>query len=159
MKNLFRKIIKPITMPYWWQDFLLILPRVVIGYLLTSDFGAAKFGLPWSPPENNLKLFEVAFWFPNDIAEYGGIFSAFPKFFAWMAAFSEGVGGIFLMLGLLTRPFAFLIFITMFVAAFVQQSGQGTWNMLPAMGIMWVSLFYLVLGSGRFGVDYLIKRK
>lgn len=146
-------------MPFWWQDLQFAVPRIVCGYLLTSDFGAAKFGLPWSPADNNLKFFEVAFWFPNDVAEYGGIFAMFPAFFAWMGAFSEAVGGIFLLLGLLTRPFAVLIFITMFVAAFFQQMNQGVWNMLPAMGIMWVSLFYSILGSGRFGLDYIIAKK
>lgn len=146
-------------MPFGWQDLLFTLPRLVYGYLLTSDFGAAKFGLPWSPPDNNLGFFEVAYWFPNDVAAYGGLFAKFPAFFAWMGAFSEGVGGIFLMLGLLTRPFAFLIFATMFVAAFFQQFDQGTWNMLPALGMMWVSLFYMVLGSGRFGIDALITKK
>jgi putative oxidoreductase len=153
------KIFNPIQMPFWWQDLLFAIPRIVYGYLLTSDFGAAKFGLPWSPEDNNLKFFEVAFWFPNDVAEYGGIFASFPAFFAWMGAFSEGVGGIFLLLGLFTRPFAFLIFITMFVAVFFQQINQGVWNMLPAMGIMWISLFYIVLGSGRWGLDYLISKK
>ncbi len=146
-------------MPFWWQDLLFAVPRIVCGYLLTSDFGAAKFGLPWSPADNNLKFFEVAFWFPNDVAEYGGIFAMFPAFFAWMGAFSEALGGIFLLLGLLTRPFAVLIFITMFVAAFFQQMNQGVWNMLPAMGMMWVSLFYSILGSGRFGLDYIIAKK
>ncbi len=146
-------------MPFWWQDLLFAVPRIVSGYLLTSDFGAAKFGLPWSPADNNLKFFEVAFWFPNDVAEYGGIFAMFPAFFAWIGAFSEAVGGIFLLLGLLTRPFAVLIFITMFVAAFFQQMNQGVWNMLPAMGMMWVSLFYSILGSGRFGLDYIIAKK
>ena len=146
-------------MPFWWQDLMFAVPRIVCGYLLTSDFGAAKFGLPWSPADNNLKFFEVAFWFPNDVAEYGGIFAMFPAFFAWMGAFSEAVGGIFLLLGLLTRPFAVLIFITMFVAAFFQQMNQGVWNMLPAMGMMWVSLFYSILGSGRFGLDYIIAKK
>lgn len=154
-----KKILIPIQMPFWWQDLLFAVPRIVCGYLLTSDFGAAKFGLPWSPADNNLKFFEVAFWFPNDVAEYGGIFAMFPVFFAWMGAFSEAVGGIFLLLGLFTRPFSLLIFFTMFVAVFFQQFNQGTWNMLPAMGIMWVSLFYSILGSGRFGIDYLITKK
>lgn len=152
-------ILYPIVLPKWWQDFLLILPRLVYGYMLTSDFGASKFGLPWSPPDNNLALFDVAFWFPQDVAAYGGIFKMFPVFFAWMGAFSEAVGGIFLMLGLLTRPFSFLILCTMLVAIFCQQFNNGTWNMLPAMGIMWVSLYTLVLGSGRFGLDYLITKK
>ncbi|WP_336689558.1 MULTISPECIES: DoxX family protein [unclassified Chryseobacterium] len=154
-----KRIFTPIQMPFWWQDLLFAIPRIVCGYLLTSDFGAAKFGLPWSPADNNLKFFEVAFWFPNDVAEYGGIFAMFPAFFAWMGAFSEAVGGIFLLLGLFTRPFAVLVFITMFVAVFFQQMNQGVWNMLPAMGIMWVSLFYIILGSGRFGLDYIIAKK
>lgn len=154
-----QSIIDPIRMPLWWQDLLFMIPRIFYGYLLTSDFGAAKFGLPWSPVDNNLGLFEVAFWFPNDVAAYGGIFAKFPVFFAWMGAFSEGVGGIFLMLGLLTRPFALLTFATMFVAVYFQQAAQGMWNMLPAMGIMWVSLFYIVLGSGRFGIDSVISKK
>jgi putative oxidoreductase len=154
-----QKLFKPIILPFWWQDVLLLLPRVVCGYLLTADFGSAKFGLPWSPPDNNLGFFEVAYWFPNDVAAYGGIFAQFPAFFAWMGAFSEAVGGIFLLLGLLTRPFSFLITCTMLVAIFCQQFNQGTWNMLPAMGIMWVSLYTLVLGSGRFGADYLIANR
>lgn len=146
-------------MPAWWQDLLLLIPRLVCGYLLTSNFGAAKFGLLWSPTDNNLGLFEVAFWFPNDVTEYGGIFKMFPIFFAWMGAFSEAVGGIFLMLGLQTRLFSFLILCTMLVAIFMQQMGNGVWNMLPAVGFAWVSLCTMIIGSGRFGIDYLISKK
>lgn len=154
-----KSIFQPVLMPKWWQDLLLLLPRLICGYLLTADFGAAKFGLPWSPPDNNLGLFEVAFWFPQDVAAYGGIFSKFSVFFAWMGAFSEAVGGIFLLLGFFTRPFSFLIVCTMLVAICFQQFNQGTWNMLPAMGIMWVALYNLVIGSGRFGIDFLISKK
>ena len=146
-------------LPYWWQDALLALPRILCGWWLTTDFGASKFGLPWSPPENNLGLFEVAFWFPEDVASYGGIFELFPVFFAWMGAFSEAVGGLFLLLGLQTRLWSLLIICTMLVAVFMQQFSQGLWNMLPALGILWVALYSLVLGSGRFGLDYLIIKK
>jgi putative oxidoreductase len=153
-----KRLTNPILMPSWWQDALFLLPRLICGYLLTANFGASKFGLPWSPADNNLGFFEVAFWFPNDAAEYGGIFKMFPAFFAWMGAFSEAVGGIFLMLGLQTRLFSFLILCTMLVAALIQQAGE-SWNMLPALGFAWVSLFTMILGSGRFGVDYLISKK
>jgi len=149
----------PILMPAWWQDLLLLIPRLVCGYLLTSNFGAAKFGLPWSPADNNLGFFEVAFWFPNDVAEYGGIFKMFPVFFAWMGAFSEAVGGIFLLLGLQTRIFSFFILCTMLVAIFMQQMGNGAWNILPAVGFAWVSLYTVIIGSGRFGIDYLNYKK
>jgi putative oxidoreductase len=140
----------------WLADFMLAIPRIVSGYLLTSDFGAAKFGLPWSPPDNNLHFFEVAFWFPNDVKAYGGIFAQFPIFFAWMGAFSEAVGGLFLMLGLLSRPFAVLVAATMLTAIFMQQISQGLWNALPAIGFLWVMLYTFVLGSGRLGLDYWI---
>ena len=157
--KILQHLTNPILMPVWWQDLLLLLPRVVCGYLLTSNFGAAKFGLPWSPADNNLGFFEVAFWFPNDVAAYGGIFKMFPVFFAWMGAFSEAVGGIFLLLGLQTRIFSFLILCTMLVAIFMQQMGNGAWNMLPAAGFAWVSLYTMIIGSGRFGIDYLIFKK
>ena len=154
-----KRLLKPINMPLWWQDIIFTLPRIVCGYLLAADFGAAKFGLPWTPADKNLGLFEVAFWFPQDVAEYGGIFAMFPIFFAWMGAFSEAVGGIFLFLGLQTRIASFLITCTMLVAIFMQQIHNGTWNMLPAMGFLWVSMFSMVLGSGRFGIDYIISKK
>lgn len=63
------------------------------------------------------------------------------------------------MFGLLTRPFAFLLVITMLVAIFCQQWDEGVWNMLPAMGFLWVSLYALILGSGKAGADYWIARK
>lgn len=154
-----KQIFNPILMPKWWQDLLLTFPRIIYGYLLAVDFGSSKFGMPWSPDDKNLGFFEVVFWFPNDVAAYGGIFAQFPVFFAWMGAFSEAVGGIFLILGLLTRPFAFLIMCTMLVAIFMQQINQGVWNTLPAMGILWVALFNLILGSGRFGIDHLISKR
>ena len=154
-----KKLLQPITMPHWLQDFLFTIPRVVCGYLLTTDFGAAKFGLPWSPLDNNLGFFEVAFWFPNDVAAYGGIFALFPAFFAWMGAFSEAVGGLFLLFGFQTRIASFLILCTMLVAVFMQQFSNGLWNMLPALGFLWVSLFTTVLGSSRFGIDFLLSKK
>ena len=157
--KLLQRISNPIKMPFWWQDLLLAISRIVCGFLLTSNFGSAKFGLPWSPADNNLGFFEVAFWFPRDVAEYGGIFAIAPAFFAWMGAFSEAVGGIFLVLGFQTRIASFLIFSTMMVAIFAQQINNGMWNMLPALGFLWVSLFTLILGSGRFGIDYLQTKK
>ncbi len=154
-----RKITSPVLLPSWWQDLLVAIPRIVCGYLLTSSFGADKFGLPWSPADKNLGLFEIVFWFPGDVANYGVIFAHFPVFFAWMAGFSEAVGGLFLLFGFQTRIASFFILATMLGAIFLQQIQQGMWNTLPALGFLWVSLYTLTLGSGRFGVDYLIANK
>ena len=157
--KLLKRITKPITMPFWWQDVLFAFPRILCGFLLTSSFGAAKFGMPWSPEDRNLGLFEVVFWFPKDVEAYGGLFAAFPIFFAWMGAFSEAVGGLLLLLGLQTRIASFLIICTMLVAIFMQQINEGLWNCLAAMGFLWIGIFYMILGSGRFGIDYLIPKK
>jgi putative oxidoreductase len=158
MKILY-KITKPIILPHWLQDLFLAIPRIVCGFLLTSNFGASKFGLPWSPVDKNLGLFEVAFWFPKDVSHYGGIFAAFPIFFAWIGAFSEAIGGIFLLIGFQTRIASFLIMSTMLVAIFMQQINNGLWDCLAAMGFLWVAMAYLILGSGRFGIDYLLNKK
>lgn len=156
--NLFTKITKPILLPHWSQDIFIAIPRIVCGYLLSFDFGADKFGMPWSPIDKNLGLFEVAFWFPNDVASYGGIFAIAPVFLAWMGAIAEAVGGLLLLFGLQTRIASFLVMSTMLVAIFMQQINQGLWNCLAAMGFLWVAMFYLVLGSGRFGIDYLLTK-
>ena len=70
--KLLTKFTKPILLPHWSQDLFLTFPRIVCGYLLAFNFGADKFGMPWSPADANLGFFEVAFWFLHDVARYGG---------------------------------------------------------------------------------------
>jgi putative oxidoreductase len=77
----------------------------------------------------------------------------------WLAAASEAIGGLFLVFGFKNRVAAFLIGCTMLVAIFFQKFGEGTWNMLPAMGFLWISLYSIVLGSGKIGVDYLLSKR
>ena len=159
MKTVLKQLITPITQKHWFADLLFATTRFICGMLLTIDFGAAKFGMPWTPSDKNLGLFEIVDWFPTDVAAYGGLFAMAPVFFAWMAGFSEAVGGLLLALGLKTRVASFLILCTMLVAILFQKWGQGTWGMLPAMGFLWISIYNLYLGSGRFGLDYLISKK
>lgn len=154
-----KKLITPYLMPHLMQDLVLAIPRITFGYFLAVNFGASKFGMPWSDTDKNLKLFEIAFWFPTDVAKYGGVFAMFPIFLAWMAAFSETIGGCAWVLGFQTRLFSFLIFCTMLVVVFVHQMQNGLWNMMPGMGILFTSLFGMIQGSGRFGLDYLISKK
>jgi putative oxidoreductase len=104
-------------------------------------------------------LFEVASWFPEDVAKFGVPFSLMPWLFAWLAAASEAIGGLFLAAGFQTRISAFLILCTMLVAVFFQKWDQGTWAMLPAMGFLWVSIYSLILGSGKLSFDYLISKR
>jgi len=154
--HLYKYFNNPVLQKSVWADLLLFIPRFVCGMLLAIDFGASKFGMPWSDPELNLGLFEVVYWFPDDVAQFGGIFAMYPVFFAWIAGFSETIGGLMLVLGFKTRIAAFLIVCTMLVAIFLQQIDNGVWNMLPALGFLWVGIYSLINGSGRFGLDYLI---
>ncbi|MHA7057318.1 DoxX family protein [Aquimarina sp. M1] len=160
MKNSIKKIIIPITTAHWPTDLVFAFPRIICGYFLAFNFGGSKFGAPWSPKGSpDLAFLEVVDWFPNDIAEYGGLFAMFPVFFAWMGAASEAIGGVFLLLGAKTRIASFLIMCTMIVAIFLQKWNNGIWRMLPAMGFLWISIYNLILGSGRFGIDYIISKK
>ena len=59
--KLLTKFTKPILLPHWSQDLFLTFPRIVCGYLLAFNFGADKFGMPWSPADANLGLFQVTF--------------------------------------------------------------------------------------------------
>lgn len=158
MKTIIKNLIKPTIQKYWIADLAFAIPRFICGMLLALDFGASKFGMPWTDKGQNLDLFEVAAWFPEDVAAYGGIFAVAPIFFAWMGAFSEAVGGLFLAFGLKTRIASFLIMCTMLVAIFLQKWGQGTWGMLPAMGFLWIAMYNLYFGSGRFGLDYVLTK-
>lgn len=158
MKTILKKLITPIVQPIWFADLMFTTIRIVCGIALSVSFGSDKFGVPWTAESQNLNLFEVSAWFPEDVAQYGGIFAIAPVFFAWMGAFSEAVGGIFLAIGLKTRVASFLIMCTMLVAIFCQKINGPLWNMLPAMSFLWVSIYNLFLGSGRFGLDYLISK-
>jgi putative oxidoreductase len=159
MKNILKTLTRPIPMSHWLADLVFAIVRFLCGMLLALSFGADKFGMPWTADHRNLNLFEVVAWFPEDVAAYGGIFATAPVFFAWMGAFSEAVGGVFLALGLQTRIASFLIMCTMLVAIFMQKWDGGVWGMLPAMGFLWIAIYNLYLGSGRFGLDYLISGK
>ncbi|MEQ9264868.1 MAG: DUF2807 domain-containing protein [Balneolaceae bacterium] len=159
LKDLFLKLTEPAIIKGWLPNIIVAIPRMVGGYFLTVNFGGSKFGMPWTDPEQGLALFQVAEWFPKDVAEFGLPFSVAPVFFAWMAAASEAIGGLFLLLGFQTRLSAFLIMCTMLVAVFFQKWGDGVWNMLPAMGFLWMSMYAVTLGSGKVGMDYLIANR
>ena len=154
-----RRLITPVTFSHWSADLAIAIPRILCGLLLTLDFGSSKFGTPWTDPQQGLALFQVAAWFPEDVASFGPPFSWAPGLFAWIGAASEAIGGLLLVLGFQTRISSFFVACTMLVAIFFQKWGTDTWEMLPAMGFLWMSVYCLILGSGRFGLDYLLSKR
>jgi putative oxidoreductase len=159
MKSLLYPLFSSIQLKSWIAALLIAIPRFVGGILLSFEFGSGKFGMPWTDKAKNLDLFQVSPWFPEDVAKFGFPFSLSPLFFAWMAAATEAIGGLLYAVGIGTRIFAFLIMCTMLVAIFYQKWGEGTWSMLPAMSFLWISMYTIVTGSGRLGIDRLIARK
>lgn len=106
--------------------------------------------------------------FAADIATNYGI----PTFLGHLAAYSEFIGAILLIVGLFTRLDAFLLAATMFVAAFVVQLPDALYEARPGPGKIFVAIrgielplamfaiscALLLLGGGRFSLDRLLAR-
>lgn len=76
-----------------------------------------------------------------------------PAFFSWAAALSEFLGGLLIALGLLTRPAALFMGMTMMVAAFLRHSEDPFNNKEKALLYLCICIFLFLTGSGRYGID------
>jgi len=82
-----------------------------------------------------------------------------PAFWGFMAAFSEAVGGLLIIIGLFLRPACLLLLVTMIVAASMHISkGDGLGGAAHAIesGILFLSLF--IIGPGGLNIQKLIFR-
>ena len=80
----------------------------------------------------------------------------FPAFWGFMAAFSEFVGGIMILLGLYIRYFSILLFITMLVAVCSHiAGGDGIMGASHALesAIVFLCLFFSGAGNYSISVD------
>ena len=73
-------------------------------------------------------------------------------FFGLMAAFSESIGMVMVIFGIFTRPAAFLLLFTMFVAS-MNHLVDGKFPELAIMYLI-VMLVLLISGPGKFSLDY-----
>lgn len=82
---------------------------------------------------------------------------------AWTAGFLEVVGGTLIVLGLFTRPVAFLLSGQMAVAYFLRHAPRGFWPVLNGgeLAVLYAFLFlYLCLsGPGPLSLDRLLRGK
>ncbi len=137
MKNLFFGSIENSNT----ADLALAAFRVFVGLSLMLAHGSGK--IP------------VSDGFVNHIESLG---FPWPVLFAWAASLSEYVGALLLALGLFTRPAAFMVAATMFVAA-ISHSSDPFAVAEKAYLYMSIALLFIVLGSGRFGMDAIIRKK
>ena len=82
-----------------------------------------------------------------------------PEFFAYSAGLAEFAGGLLLAFGLFTRPAAFFVTITMFVAGFINHAGDPFGTAEKAYIYFAIAILYLVLGSGRFSADSWVRKR
>ena len=82
-----------------------------------------------------------------------------PMLFGWMAILAEFGGGLLLAIGLATRPGAFLIASTMSVAALIAHRGDPFAKKELAVTYLMIAALFLFTGSGRYGVDPLLRQR
>jgi putative oxidoreductase len=80
-----------------------------------------------------------------------------PQFWGFMAGFAEFAGGIFLALGLFTRPFAAMLSFTMIVAILKKQAEGAGFTYPLEMLIVVFSL--MIIGAGKYSLDHHIRFK
>lgn len=122
-----------------WQDVGLLILRVFAGVTIA---GGGMDKLP------------VGTWFTGDVAELG---FPLPRFFAFAAAFSEFAGGWLLVIGLLGRPAAFFLAVTMGVASFATHAEVRFFGLHIARIYFWSYVCLTLTGPGRISIDHLYR--
>ena len=104
------------------------------------------------------------FAFPGPILPNGGtvpLSSAFTTQIG-LAALLEFAGGALLLIGLFTRPVAFVVSGEMAFAYFIGHAPQGFWPVLnqgiPAIMFCFVWLYFSAAGAGPWSLDALLRR-
>jgi putative oxidoreductase len=107
----------------------------------------------------------------HNLVKIKGFFASlnlpFPSFTAPFVSTLEFVGGILLMLGLLSRPVALLLACNMFVAYWTADrealsaifSDPGKFYAADPYTFLFASLMVLIFGAGLFAVDTLVAKR
>jgi putative oxidoreductase len=126
-----------------WAPYLLSMLRIVAAFLFLQ-YGATKlFGYPAA-------------------TKTGGRTAPLASLFG-VAGVLETAGGTLLLVGLFTRPVAFLLSGEMAVAYFIGHAGRGFWPLLnggvPAILFAFVWIYISAVGAGPWSIDALRSRR
>jgi len=105
-----------------------------------------------------MKLFD---WFGGIPAQYGGHPALLSQ--TWIGGVLEFYGGAAILLGLFTRPIAFILSGEMAVAYFQFHQPGGAWPIQnhgePAVLFCFIFLFFAAHGAGKWSVDAFLRRR
>jgi len=122
----------------------LLLGRITTGFLMVKLHG-------WSKLMAGTERWEGL---GSTLAEAIGLdFMSIPLGF--MASFAESIAAVLIILGLTTRPAAFLLAFTMLVASFKKLEGGLNAAELPLL-FLTLSLIILLCGAGKYSLDHRI---
>ena len=124
-----------------WMPRLLSVLRIITGFLLIAHGAQKLFGFLAAPGMPSPPSFSVI----------------------WFAGVLEFFGGLLFMIGLFTRPVAFILSGLMAVAYFIAHAPGGFWPLQNkgelAVLYCFVFLFFSVAGGGEWSVDRLMRRR
>jgi putative oxidoreductase len=137
-----------------WQDFLLLVGRVMIGWIFVQS-GFRKLS------DMNVFIYEG----PNSLVGRGVPGAGF---WGWIGAPLEFIGGLLILLGFASRYAALAIFIFTVVATLIahrywefsppQRAAQHS-HFFKNLSMMGGLLVLFVVGTGRYAVDSLLRRR
>jgi putative oxidoreductase len=131
-----------------WQDFLLLVGRVLMGWIFVSS-GWGKLmniqGFVKTMPRRDL-----------------------PEFLGYIAPPVEFIGGVFLLVGFATRYTALILLLFVIVATFsshrywnfpVEQQGNQNSHFWKNMSMKGGLIFLFITGAGRLALDRMLARR
>lgn len=122
-----------------WTPRLLSLTRIVLGFTFAAHGSQKLFAFPYV---EGRKAVELA-----SLMGFAGVL--------------ELVGGILFLVGLFTRPVAFLLSGTMAVAYFKAHASSGFWPIVNqgelAVVYCWIFLYFAAAGGGPWSLDALLR--
>jgi putative oxidoreductase len=121
-----------------WAPQLLSVLRIITGFLFFAHGSQKLFAFP--PPATAVPMFE----------------------FMWFAGVLEFVGGLMILVGLFTRPVAFILSGMMAVAYFMAHASGGFWPVVNkgelAVLYCFVFLYLSGAGGGPWSLDAMIRK-
>jgi putative oxidoreductase len=128
-------------LPAQWQSRVLSILRIITGFLLIAHGAQKLLGQPAPMPGGTVPLMSLI----------------------GVAGVLELVGGALILVGLFTRPVAFILSGMMAVAYFMMHAPGGFWPLLnkgeAAVLYCFIFLYLSVAGAGPWSLDSILRRR